>query len=171
MVKRCSKCKLPKDRDDFNKDKSRKDGLFPWCRKCHKAHSNQYRKKVGKDEINRKQAAFRQKRASNEEAHALHLKKSRLYMLKHRYGVTSKTLVALMKAQGSRCAICHKPHSKRGRGLCLDHDHESGQPRGFLCDGCNTGLGFFQDNPKLLRRAIAYLKCPPATTLTAEKES
>lgn len=34
----CTKCKIEKLFTDFNKDKSRKDGVFPWCRLCANAH-------------------------------------------------------------------------------------------------------------------------------------
>jgi hypothetical protein len=37
----------------------------------------------------------------------------------------------------------------------LDHDHETGTPRGWLCSRCNMGLGKFDDDPTRLRRAAA----------------
>lgn len=39
----------------------------------------------------------------------------------------------------------------------LDHCHNSGMFRGFLCDNCNIGLGKFMDSPDLMKNAIAYL--------------
>ena len=66
-----------------------------------------------------------------------------------------------------KCLICKKPESelkdiygKNGRPQtkwALDHCHESGQFRGFLCRNCNNGLGRFQDNPDLLIKAANYL--------------
>jgi len=47
--------------------------------------------------------------------------------------------------------------------LLIDHDHETGKIRGLLCHRCNTGLGFFLDNPHFLTNAAFYLeknKCP-----------
>jgi hypothetical protein len=60
-----------------------------------------------------------------------------------------------LEQQGGLCAICQTeimglPH--------LDHDHETGKTRGVLCVKCNAGLGFFKDNPELLRAALAYLE-------------
>ena len=43
----------------------------------------------------------------------------------------------------------------------IDHDHETGKERGLICGHCNTGLGFFRDNPKALRSAASYLLRPP----------
>jgi hypothetical protein len=43
-------------------------------------------------------------------------------------------------------------------GLVVDHDHETGEVRGLLCNRCNTGLGFFADNRGYMRRALTYLE-------------
>jgi hypothetical protein len=51
------------------------------------------------------------------------------------------------------CEICGKESSK----LAVDHDHSSGEFRGLLCHGCNTGLGKFRDSPEMLQTAIDYL--------------
>lgn len=62
----------------------------------------------------------------------------------------------LYAAQGGRCAICGDPPPK-GKTLMLDHCHRTGAIRGLLCGHCNSGLGFFKDNPQVLRQAIDYL--------------
>ncbi len=36
MSKVCTKCGADKDESEFNKDRSRKDGLQCWCRECQK---------------------------------------------------------------------------------------------------------------------------------------
>ena len=60
------------------------------------------------------------------------------------------------KSRFARCAICYSPPEGK-RLLAQDHCHRTGQLRGFLCMRCNTGLGFFNDDPRLLRRAARYL--------------
>jgi hypothetical protein len=42
--------------------------------------------------------------------------------------------------------------------VVLEHDHHTGKPRGWICDSCNTGLGRFKDDIKLLESAIEFLK-------------
>jgi hypothetical protein len=65
--------------------------------------------------------------------------------------------------QGSECEICGRTENgttKTGsqRRMHLDHDHATGEFRGWLCNACNTGIGMFRDNPDLLRAAIGYLR-------------
>jgi len=40
----------------------------------------------------------------------------------------------------------------------LDHNHKTGEIRGWICDSCNTGIGRFKDDIKLLERAIKYVE-------------
>lgn len=42
--------------------------------------------------------------------------------------------------------------------VVLEHDHHTGKPGGWICDSCNTGLGRFKDDIKLLKSAIEFLK-------------
>ncbi len=42
--------------------------------------------------------------------------------------------------------------------VVLEHDHHTGKPGGWICDSCNTGLGRFKDDIKLLESAIEFLK-------------
>ncbi|MBI2660204.1 Hpy99I family type II restriction endonuclease [Candidatus Woesearchaeota archaeon] len=57
------------------------------------------------------------------------------------------------------CPICNKTSIVRiTANLVKDHDHITGKGREWICDSCNTGLGRFKDDIKLLQRAIEYLK-------------
>lgn len=66
-----------------------------------------------------------------------------------------------------RCEICNRQPeasvlstdelSEYG-GLVYDHNHLMGEFRGWLCNGCNSGLGQFGDNPVIIARAYKYLK-------------
>lgn len=57
------------------------------------------------------------------------------------------------------CPVCKK---RTIPGLTskvvLDHDHNTGIPRAWICDSCNTGLGRFKDDIDLLKNAINYLR-------------
>jgi len=65
-----------------------------------------------------------------------------------------KIFKELLIKQKGKCAICKKPMKR----ICLDHSHKSYKIRGLLCNACNSGLGYFQDSPKLLMSAARYLK-------------
>jgi hypothetical protein len=57
------------------------------------------------------------------------------------------------------CPICKKA-SIPGvtANLVIDHNHETGTAREWICDSCNTGLGRFKDNIELMQEIIKYLK-------------
>lgn len=75
-----------------------------------------------------------------------------------RYGLSHDEQHALLESQGGACAICRCPIAiEVFGGAHLDHDHDTGLARGFLCRNCNTMLGMAKDSPARLRAAAAYL--------------
>jgi len=42
--------------------------------------------------------------------------------------------------------------------VVLDHNHRTGEVRGWICDSCNTGIGRFKDDVELLKRAIKFIE-------------
>jgi hypothetical protein len=50
------------------------------------------------------------------------------------------------------CELCNEELATN-----WDHNHDSGEFRGWLCHGCNSGLGKFRDRTDLLLKAIHYL--------------
>lgn len=86
------------------------------------------------------------------------------YQRARRYNLSA---VQLMHINAQRnCDICGKHQEEI---LRIDHDHSccdrldrqitscGGCIRGLLCQGCNTALGHFYENPATLTSAIAYL--------------
>lgn len=53
------------------------------------------------------------------------------------------------------CECCGKVSDSP---LVLDHDHETGKFRGWICIKCNLGLGRLGDTIESLMRAVEYLK-------------
>lgn len=74
------------------------------------------------------------------------------------YGITLDDYDTMFDAQDGGCAICHVEGWTQPYGLVVDHDHETQEVRGLLCDACNTGLGKFKDSPEVLSAAAEYLE-------------
>jgi hypothetical protein len=56
------------------------------------------------------------------------------------------------------CEACGEPQDRKDLVvLCFDHDHKTGKFRGWLCNRCNSALGFADDNVQRLMLLIAYL--------------
>jgi hypothetical protein len=51
------------------------------------------------------------------------------------------------------CEVC----GSSGR-ICLDHDHETNQFKGWLCDRCNVAVAMARDNPEILRALADYVE-------------
>lgn len=78
--------------------------------------------------------------------------------LLRKYGVGSDWFRTQLVLQEGKCAICGTHDPGQSGAFAVDHDHESGAPRGLLCLFCNTGLGHFKDSKALLSKASAYLE-------------
>jgi hypothetical protein len=88
---------------------------------------------------------------------ASHNDAMRAGQLKRKFGLTVAQYEMMAEKQGNACAICREP-CPTGRKLAVDHCHATGRIRGLLCQGCNTGLGKFRDNPDRLTAAVRYLQ-------------
>lgn len=73
------------------------------------------------------------------------------------YGIDNSQWNDLFRLQGGRCGCCGADIPGGNGKWHTDHCHETGQVRGILCNGCNTGLGCFSDDPARLSAAIKYL--------------
>lgn len=80
-----------------------------------------------------------------------------LYIQLKRKGLTLDDYNRVVQEHSDVCDICGGPPDGRWSTFTLDHCHNTGVLRGLLCSKCNRGLGFFKDNPELLKRAIQYL--------------
>lgn len=81
--------------------------------------------------------------------------------IKKRYGITWEDYQSLLEEQEYKCAICGASNSQSERTsgrLFVDHCHSTGKVRGLLCSKCNHALGQFNDDEKLLFKAISYLR-------------
>lgn len=75
-------------------------------------------------------------------------------------GCSKEMYDALLHEQGNACAICqrevgHVTRKGTKARLAVDHDHQSGEVRGLLCNRCNRGLGYLENS---LQSATEYIE-------------
>jgi hypothetical protein len=159
-TKRCSKCKQEKDLDDFSNNRTKSGGKEGTCKECCSASHKLWREKnkehikqKGKEryEANKEEmkAQMRQYRKDNP-------KKMRDLHYRRYYGINIHDYNEMLYKQQNCCGICGCFAGEER--LCVDHDHETGEVRGLLCQLCNKALGLFKDDKGSLERAIAYLE-------------
>jgi hypothetical protein len=70
-------------------------------------------------------------------------------------GLPCLTLVdEILARHQDSCEIC----DAKVKNMYLDHDHSTGVFRGFLCQRCNSVLGFMDDDPDRLEKAADYIR-------------
>ena len=159
-MKKCSRCKEIKDITNFNKNRFNKDGLHYYCKFCQNICNKLWRdknKESRKDYFKKHYNAEKSRKyyINNKEKIS---KRNRINKLKNKYSLTQEEYRNIIEDQKTKCAICGKKFNTTVDKICIDHDHNTGKIRGLLCHKCNVGLGMFEDNFKLLIKALNYLK-------------
>lgn len=125
MIKTCSRCKIEKLVSEFYNDGRNKDGRCSHCKECHNEQSSAANRKVG----SKSWAAGKLsngRRAAKRFGH-------------HHPVGSSQDVVNLWNQCGGCCVICGSADR-----LCLDHCHDTGKLRGFLCFTHNIMVGYFE---------------------------
>lgn len=73
--------------------------------------------------------------------------------LQSKYRISPERMIEIW--ENPRCENLGCTNTKR---LHMDHDHVTGDYRGLLCNGCNTGLGFLGENFDRIEGISEYLK-------------
>lgn len=56
------------------------------------------------------------------------------------------------------CPVCRHTIIRQFKNdVVLDHSHETGEIRGWICRMCNNSMGMMEDNVSILKRAIKWL--------------
>lgn len=141
IMKKCKECG---ETGIFNKLSRNKDGLDTVCRDCR----------------NKKRRAYYKLNPKKVRQQDVMQKKN--FNLQRNYGITLDDYNELLDYQGGVCAICQQPETRLKHGkvisLCVEHNHKTGVVRGLTCQACNTGIGAFRDNPKLMRISADYVE-------------
>jgi len=158
-TRKCCKCLEIKllTKDYFTVDKCDKTGFTYSCKICRRIKQKEW--KLNNPEkikaLNDKNAAKRKLFYDSPEGKI----SSRRAHLKRMYNITLEEYTLKLKEQNNKCKICCSENSFDRYGvLAVDHCHTTGNIRGLLCYKCNVGLGNFNDNQELLKKAINYLE-------------
>ncbi len=74
-----------------------------------------------------------------------------------RCGLDPDEIERLLSTHDGKCAICGLDSSVVDT-LHVDHCHETKKFRGFICNSCNIGLGYFKNSIERLEAAAKYLE-------------
>lgn len=156
LLKTCITCGKEKEKTDFYPNGyTRKDGskkIRNDCKDCCRSRRKQYFQNPDK----RKKINQRRRKdyiSDNGKRRGL----NKIYALKNLYGLTFEQFEQMLKDQNNKCAICGKHENEIRRGLFVDHNRETKEVRGLLCQNCNAGIGHFKESESLLYTAINYL--------------
>lgn len=131
VTKICKTCGVEKDVKEYQKDITKKDHLRPYCKECTSKRRKQL---LSKETIRQRN-------------------------LEKNFGKGALDVYKkLFEEQKGVCAICSSPENGRYSHLSIDHNHDTNQIRGLLCNNCNRGIGLLKDNPELMRRAADYVE-------------
>lgn len=159
-MRTCPDCKGEKPKGEFAKTK-------PRCLICQNRIQKEWRKKNPGKQAKNASRSYRkhsQKRKKEATAWAKRnrfnraLISSRMRAKKEGHMPCTATTEEIKAAFTGKCHICGTPEIECIKRLALDHSHQDGSFRGFLCSRCNSAIGYFNDNSKLLLTAATYLK-------------
>lgn len=140
--KHCTGCKEDKCTTDFYVNRSSRDGLTSYCKRCCSNRSTTWARNNATKVAKAKQLS--------------------------RYSITHELYEDLLQAQGGGCALCKRKENS-GISFCVDHDHSccpGGKScgmcvRGLLCSSCNRALGKFGDDANGILNLLEYIDRRP----------
>ncbi len=155
----CSDCGKTKDGDEFHWNGSYRR---PNCKECANARRRIAREKnASAAEADRKSSrewrSRNRKRANRNTKMWKRANKIKVALITSRELAKKRGYVPCLTLESEipepvACAICGFDGQ-----LCLDHDHTTGDFRGWLCHRCNRVIGMAKDSKSLLRRMADYV--------------
>jgi hypothetical protein len=158
----CLRCGIEKDIVNFNwaiKDKQR----HSQCKECR---TKSYKKRKAKDPIGFAKR-HRENIARNRKENPEKYRERNIFQSFHiSLSKFDSILKSLLAVQGETCWVCGRSgkmrgqfkRNEKGRRIVIDHDHNTGEIRGLLCDLCNTSLGKLDDDPEIVLNLYNYIR-------------
>lgn len=175
MELKCTTCVRLLPPENFHKNSKSARGYQYKCKSCVKDYDKtDHRLSYQREKVSEWRASNPEKRAEQKLRHYLKNKekidqkakdwynnnkdKYKDRAMRRKYGISTEVYNQMRESQNYRCAICGLGEESLTKGLVVDHCHGSGKVRKLLCTTCNTGIGMFKDNPRILALAVDYLK-------------
>lgn len=143
----CTSCEIDKPLSEYTKAKYGRFGKTSKCKSCVAANHT---------------IRLNKAKAAGKSLYRHDIK--RRHILKKTYGLSEADYAKILSDQDGTCAICKLPEigtsgvKRTIKALAVDHNHLTGTVRGLLCGMCNTALGLFKDDTRLLNAAVEYLE-------------
>lgn len=146
-TKFCGNCWEIKDISCFYKNRNRKHGLATYCKPCHEEKT-----KISRDKNPEHHKEKRREWLKKTNYGKIYLKewkgrpgnkdKIKFYNVKASYGITKEEYFLVLEEQKHKCGICDNNLTDKNRAF--DHCHITKKNRGFLCNKCNSNLGWYE---------------------------
>ncbi len=153
-MKICSKCKITKGHDQFNLDKSKKDGMCSSCKACQRAYYIQW---LSKPQNQQNQKLHRQNYYHERNARPEIRQRAKNNNLRRRYGLSQEDYNNLLLKQDGKCKLCGECLGNGGLKPVVDHHPYTGKVRGILHLKCNAALAHVE-NDTFRQQALTYLQ-------------
>lgn len=160
--KRCGRCGEIKSFDKFHRDRTHTDGRRSICKPCAIKYVKD--RHNANPELGRKRA--REWMKKNRFRRSLY--HSRLIAKRDDHESCNATIEEIKAAFNGKCHVCGVPELELARNLHMDHDHETGIFRGWLCSNCNHALGQLKESREVILNLLLY-KQRHETKVSTEK--
>lgn len=175
----CTVCGDVKAMVEFCKDNSKKSGRSSRCKDCSNTKAAEYKLKrresyQGPSVLGKKCCCCGEEKLASKFPKSISSsdglrnycttckrERSKDARLQRQYGITIQEYKDILSSQNMRCACCGTKKCSAGLPFCVDHDHNTGEVRGLLCQACNTSIGKLGDTIEGVRKALDYLTNPP----------
>ncbi|KKL18363.1 hypothetical protein LCGC14_2476280 [marine sediment metagenome] len=168
----CSECNIEKTLDCFSfHGSTRKDGSRPLrnqCRECRSETASEWQRRNNKKSRARSRAwRMENKARCTHSARMIASPKKRFWASLYDARRKAKTkghlpctatLDEIKSAFTGFCFVCGVPEIECKQRLCMDHCHETGRFRGWLCGRCNRASSYLGDSPQVMRILAEYIE-------------
>jgi ferric-dicitrate binding protein FerR (iron transport regulator) len=144
--------RTPEEVKERRREKQRKYALAWRSRNPEKAKA---RAKAWREQNPEKDKAFK-KASKLKHCEKIKVARKRRVLAKW-YGITLEGFGSMLASQGGACACCGALDPGRSGDFHVDHDHDTGEVRGLLCNRCNLGIGMLGDSLAGIEKAHRYL--------------